>query len=110
MAVETTFSPLVFAPRHFQTSLLNERFTTEPTDISEQGSSLLVGKVRSLFQANPVPFAGGSNYEVTCDGKKFVVASLASSQESEPLTVVVNWTTLQKQKYCSQRTQNPQRG
>jgi len=67
-------------------------------EITEQGSSLLVGKVTSLFQANPVPFAGGSNYDVTGDGKKFVVASLASSQESEPLTLVVNWLALLKQK------------
>jgi serine/threonine protein kinase len=67
-------------------------------EITEQGSSLLVGKVSSLFHANPVPFAGGSNYDVTGDGKKFVVASLASSQESEPLTVVVNWLALLKQK------------
>jgi hypothetical protein len=63
--------------------------------------------VRSLFQANPLPFAGGSNYDVTCDGRKSVVASLAPSDESEPLTVIVNWTTLLKQKYCSQRAQNP---
>jgi eukaryotic-like serine/threonine-protein kinase len=67
-------------------------------EITEQESSLLVGKVQSLFQANPVPFAGGSNYDVTGDGKKFVVASLASSQESEPLTLVVNWFALLKQK------------
>jgi hypothetical protein len=54
--------------------------------------------VQSLFQVNPVPFAGGSNYDVTGDGKKFVVASLAASQVSEPLTVVVNWIALLKQK------------
>jgi len=67
-------------------------------EVTEQGSSLLIGKVQSLFHVNPVPFAGGSNYDVTGDGKKFVVASLAPSQESEPLTVVVNWTALLKQK------------
>jgi serine/threonine protein kinase len=67
-------------------------------EITVQGSSVLVGKVSSLFQTNPVPFAGGSNYDVTADGKKFVVASLASSQGSEPLTLVVNWLALLKQK------------
>ena len=67
-------------------------------EITEQGSSLLIGKVQSLFQINPVPFAGGSNYDVTSDGNKFVVASLAPSQVSEPLTVVINWTALLKQK------------
>ena len=67
-------------------------------EITEQESSLLIGKVRSLFQINPVPFAGGSNYDVTSDGNKFVVASLAPSQVSEPLTVVINWTALLKQK------------
>ena len=66
-------------------------------EITEQGSSLLIGEVQSLFQVNPVPFAGGSNYDVTGDGKKFVVASLAASQVSEPLTLVVNWLALLKQ-------------
>ncbi len=65
-------------------------------EITEQESSLLIGKVQSLFRVNPVPFAGGSNYDVTGDGKKFVVASLASSQESEPLALVVNWNALLK--------------
>ena len=67
-------------------------------EVTEQGSSLLIGKVRSLFQVNPVPFAGGSNYDVTGDGNKFVVASLAASQVSEPLTLIVNWFALLKSK------------
>ena len=67
-------------------------------EITEQESSLLIGKVQSLFRVNPVPFAGGSNYDVTRDGKKFVVASLAASQVSEPLTLIVNWLALPKSK------------
>jgi hypothetical protein len=67
-------------------------------EIAEQESSLLIGKVQSLFRVNPVPFAGGSNYDVTRDGKKFVVASLAASQVSEPLTLIVNWLALPKSK------------
>jgi serine/threonine protein kinase len=67
-------------------------------EITQQGSSLLIGKVQSLFQVNPVPSAGGSQYDVTGDGKKFVVASLSLSQASEPLTLVVNWPALMKQK------------
>jgi eukaryotic-like serine/threonine-protein kinase len=67
-------------------------------EITEQASSLLIGKVQSLFQVNPVPSAGGSQYDVTGDGKKFVVASLSLSQASEPLTLVVNWPVLMKQK------------
>jgi hypothetical protein len=35
---------------------------------------------------------------VTRDGKKFVVASLAASQVSEPLTLIVNWLALPKSK------------
>ena len=65
-------------------------------EITEQRSSLLVGKVQSLFQVNPVPFAGGSNFDVTGDGNKFVVASLPASQVSEPLTLIVNWFALLK--------------
>jgi eukaryotic-like serine/threonine-protein kinase len=67
-------------------------------EITEQGSSLLVGKVQSLFQVNPVSFAVSSPYDVTGDGKKFVVPSLASPQESKPLTLVVNWPVLMRRK------------
>jgi hypothetical protein len=64
-------------------------------------ASVIDGKLCLTLPANrnsAFLFAGGSNYDVTGDGKKFVVASLASSQGSEPLTVVVNWTALPKQK------------
>jgi serine/threonine protein kinase len=67
-------------------------------EITEQQSSLLIGKVQSLFQIDPVRSAGGSPYDVTADGKKFVVASVASSQGSEPLTLVVKWPALLTQK------------
>jgi serine/threonine protein kinase len=79
----------------FYISTDNKIMTAE---ITEQESSLLIGKVQSLFRVNPVPFAGGSNYDVTGDGKKFVVASLAASQVSEPLTLIVNWFALPKSK------------
>jgi Tol biopolymer transport system component len=65
-------------------------------EILEQGSTLVIGKVQTLFQANPVPRAPECMYDVAPDGKKFVVVTLAVEQGSQPLTLVVNWSLLLK--------------
>ena len=36
------------------------------------------------------------NYDVTRDGQKFMVLTDARSQSPEPLTAVLNWTSLLK--------------
>jgi eukaryotic-like serine/threonine-protein kinase len=64
--------------------------------ISEQTSSVVIRKVQPVFQANPVPFAPECMYDVTADGKKIVVVTLAVEQGSQPLTLVVNWPSLLK--------------
>jgi hypothetical protein len=65
-------------------------------DISEQASSVVMGKVQPLFQANPVPRAPECMYDVTPDGQKFVVVTLALEPGSHPLTLAINWPALLK--------------
>ena len=63
--------------------------------IAEAGSSLSIGKILPLFQANIGPNPGWM-YDVSADGKKFVVASLGTPSASAPLTLVTNWPALLK--------------
>ncbi|HEV2488891.1 MAG TPA: protein kinase [Candidatus Acidoferrales bacterium] len=78
----------------FYRSLENKIASAE---ISEQGTSLVIGKVTALFQTNPV-FSARIHwpYDVSADGKKFVVATQSVQITSEPLTLVVNWPALLK--------------
>jgi eukaryotic-like serine/threonine-protein kinase len=64
-------------------------------EISEAGSSLVIGKVQSLFQVNPFRTTFRP-YDASSDGKKFVVVSMGATEVSEPLTLVVNWPALLK--------------
>jgi len=64
-------------------------------EISADGSSLLVGKVAPLFQVN-VATSLGWFYDVSADGKRFVVLNQDPRQAAEPLTLVVNWPALLK--------------
>ena len=38
----------------------------------------------------------GSPYDVTADGKKFLVVSQAALQTAQPLTLIANWLALLK--------------
>ena len=64
-------------------------------EIAQQGASLTIGKVQPLFQANPVSRPGWM-YDVSADGKKFVVVSQEAQQTAAPLTLVTNWPALLK--------------
>ncbi|HXT86354.1 MAG TPA: protein kinase, partial [Verrucomicrobiae bacterium] len=63
--------------------------------ISEGPASVSVGEVRSLFQTNSAP-TNGWLYDVSADGKKFLIVSEAVQKSSAPLTVVTNWPALLK--------------
>lgn len=58
------------------------------------GSSIDVGRPEALFQT-AVPITGISddrnNYVPTQDGQRFVVNNLANAENSQPLTLVLNW-------------------
>jgi eukaryotic-like serine/threonine-protein kinase len=62
-------------------------------EVSEDGSSLRIGKVTPLFPTNRGS-AIGSPYDVTADGQKFLVVSQDVSQAAQPLTLISNWPAL----------------
>ena len=64
--------------------------------ISEVAGTLVIGKAQTFFQIRPAPGGLGPMYDVSADGKKFVVVSQGGQQESRPLTLVVNWPALLK--------------
>jgi serine/threonine protein kinase/Tol biopolymer transport system component len=78
-----------------------ELFYVTPNDklmvaeISQRGTSLAVEKVEPLFQVNSL-FGPGWPYDVSADGKEFVVASQQLEQAGQPVTLVTNWPALLK--------------
>jgi hypothetical protein len=57
-------------------------------EIDERGNSIKVRPAQALFRA--AVSSSLSPYDVTPDGKKFVINTL--SEQNTPLTLVVNWT------------------
>ena len=76
----------------FYLSLDNKIISAE---ITAQGTRFAIGKVNPLFQANPV-FSTGWCYDVSSDGKKFVINTQADEKTAEPLTLIINWAALLK--------------
>ena len=67
------------------------------------GETVQPGIPRMLFPLPPITdilFGGASPYEAAADGNRFLV--LAASQQSSPLTVIVNWHSLLKSKTSGQ--------
>jgi serine/threonine protein kinase/Tol biopolymer transport system component len=64
-------------------------------EISEHQANLVIGKVQPLFQTNP-DSSPGWLYDVSPNGKQFVVATQGARQATAPLTLVVNWPSLLK--------------
>ena len=63
------------------------------------GAAVEAGTPKTLFQTSRNSFDEGVtaiNYAVTRDGQQFVVLTDARSQSPEPLTAVLNWTSLLK--------------
>jgi Tol biopolymer transport system component len=60
-------------------------------DISASGKTLQPGTLHALFHGRAVQGAIGP-YAVSSDGKKFLVNSGDAQEESQPLTMVQNWT------------------
>src|SRR5579864_3394790 len=76
----------------FYLSLDNKIMSAE---IAEKGASVVIGRLTPLFKANPSPTNGWA-YDVSADGKKFVIDTLGGLEGSQPLTLVVNWPALLK--------------
>jgi Tol biopolymer transport system component len=78
----------------FYVSLDNRIMSAE---VSEKGSGVVIGTVQPLFQADPVPSVPECMYDVTADGKRFVVvAPDRATNVAAPVTLVVNWPALLK--------------
>ncbi len=64
-------------------------------DVKTNGSGLEIGNAQLLFDAHS-GFGGFAHYDVTPDGKRFIVATLGEAG-SAPMNIVVNWTADLKQ-------------
>jgi len=61
--------------------------------VDGRGSSFEVGAVKLLFQTTALNFAlgGRSPYDVSADGQRFLIITMAEQAASAPITLVVNW-------------------
>jgi serine/threonine protein kinase len=62
------------------------------------GASVEPGIPKALFKVplNTFETENAINYAVTRDGQKFVVLTDSRSQSTEPMTAILNWTSLLK--------------
>ncbi|MCI0403337.1 MAG: hypothetical protein L0212_07430, partial [Acidobacteria bacterium] len=60
-------------------------------EVRAEGASLAVGQVRSLFSVRPKRL--GRVYDVTGDGRRFLVNTSIQERNAVPLTMVANWTS-----------------
>jgi hypothetical protein len=65
--------------------------------VSGAGSAFEVGAVKPLFEAPALRIPNqGSMYDVSLDGQRFLVNTLAEQAAAAPITLVVNWPALLK--------------
>jgi Tol biopolymer transport system component len=62
-------------------------------DVAAHGDTFESGLPRPMFQTNMYTIVG-DNYDVSNDGKRFIVNTLIDQQDAEPITLVQNWTRL----------------
>jgi serine/threonine protein kinase len=66
-------------------------------EVNSNGQTFVVGAVRPLFETRAV--TGTTNaYDVTADGKRFLVNTVTGQALSSPITLVVNWDAELKKK------------
>ncbi len=80
-----------------------ELFYLSPDDeimsvkISQRGARLAIGQATPLFQvAAGSPVRYGWSYDVSANGKRFVVVSQVAQKSNQPFMLVVNWPSLLK--------------
>jgi Tol biopolymer transport system component len=61
-------------------------------DVNTVGNTVRLGTPHVLFHSAEGQTLQGGAYDVTADGKKFIVNDADLSEESQPLTLVQNWT------------------
>jgi eukaryotic-like serine/threonine-protein kinase len=69
-------------------------------EIDGSGPALRLGRVQALFdtRVRQAGFSGSNsyNYDVSPDGRRFLINTLTEAVASNPFTVVMNWTALKK--------------
>ena len=60
-------------------------------EIIDEGSSVAVGKISTLFKIE-----GDTAYDVSPDGKRFLVVTGVEQKDSQTVMLVTNWTGLLK--------------
>ena len=66
-------------------------------EVSERGSSLEIGSVRELFQTISAPVVFRT-YDVTRDGKRFLITTQNLQTGSKPIMLITNWPALLEKK------------
>ncbi len=68
--------------------------TLMAAEVSSQGSNFQIRSVRPLFRTNLATALRVSmgNYDVSADGKRFLITQTAEQANPSPVTLVVNWT------------------
>ena len=66
-------------------------------EITAQGSTPVVGKIRPLFQKHARPSPHWT-FDVSPDGQRFLVNTLVQPSTAEPITLVTNWDAELKKK------------
>ena len=61
-------------------------------DVNTLGNTVRLGTPHVLFHATGGQALQQRAYDVTGDGKKFIISSVDANEESQPLTLVQNWT------------------
>jgi Tol biopolymer transport system component len=59
--------------------------------VNGTGSALEVGIPHALFSHNSLGPVTGNGWDVTPDGRKFLMRNLAAQDGQTPITVIVNW-------------------
>jgi serine/threonine protein kinase/Tol biopolymer transport system component len=67
-------------------------------EVSSHGETFVVGAVRPLFETRSTGGVNNSTYDVTADGKRFLVNTIIGETASSPITLVVNWDAEVKKK------------
>jgi hypothetical protein len=67
-------------------------------DVDEKGDSISLGTPRTLFSAATYGAVNATSYDVTADGRRFLVTEPNSPKGPVPLTLVTNWNAELKTK------------
>ena len=65
-------------------------------DVNGAGETFQAGVPKELFEAPFVKDIRRNRYDVTRDGKRFLVITPADEKQEQKITVIVNWPALLK--------------